>query len=98
MMEEVKRVEIVVDALHFDDVVEAIEGVGLKGWTRIRGVLGSGERGMQYADELTRVSDNNLLLTTCRPDQLDALEEALRPLLKRYGGVCLVSDARWLVR
>ena len=95
-MQTVKRIEIVVDALHARRVIEALRAQGLEGYTLIRGVSGSGERGAQLGDDITGVSNNNYILTTCPPEKLDAVTAALRPLLRRFGGVCLVSDARWL--
>lgn len=95
-MQEVHRIEIVVDASHSPRVIRLLNEHGLKGYTLIKGVVGVGERGEQWGDEITGVSNNNYLLTTCPPDRLEALTTDLRPILKRVGGICLVSDARWL--
>ncbi len=92
----VKRVEIVIDALHSVDVTRLLARRGLAGWTLLRGASGAGERGVQLDDELTGVSSNHLIVTTCPPAELDGLLEGLRALLARYGGMCLVSDALWL--
>ena len=40
---------------------------------------------------------NSYVMTACPPEQVAAVIESLRPILKRYGGVCLVSDAQWLI-
>ncbi len=95
-MQEVKRIEIVVDALHARRVIEALRAHGLDGYTLIRGVSGSGERGAQLGDDITGVSNNNYILTTCPPEKLHEVTAALRPLLRRFGGICLVSEAGWL--
>lgn len=92
-MENVHRMEIVVDSLNAGRVLELLAGQGLGGYTLIRGVSGAGERGVQRGDEITGVSNNTYILTTCVPDQLEAVTSALRPLLDRVGGVCLISDA-----
>jgi len=92
----VKRLEIVVDALHGERITDLLGRHGLTGWTLVRGAKGAGERGRQHADEITGVSSNHLIITTCPPDRLDALLEDLRGMLERYGGMCLVSDASWL--
>ena len=92
----VKRLEIVVDAPHSERITDVLTQHGLTGWTLIRGAAGAGERGRQHGDEITGVSSNHLIVTTCAPDKLDALLEALRARLSRYGGICLVSDAHWL--
>jgi hypothetical protein len=95
-MEAVCRIEIVIAAPHSERVLALLDREGLHGYTLIRGVTGGGERGPQRGDEITGVSSNHYILTTCPPARLDAVTAALRPLLKKVGGVCLVSDARWL--
>ena len=95
-MRPVKRLEIVVDAPYTTRVTRLLERHDLPGWTLLRGASGRGERGARLGDEITGISNNNVIVTTCRPEQLDDLLEDLRGVLKRYGGVCLVSDAAWL--
>jgi hypothetical protein len=96
-MTSVHRLEIVVDAPHSARVIELLAAHGVRSYTLIRGVAGSGERGPQLGDDLAGVSNNHYLLTTCPPELLEAVTEALRPLLARIGGMCLISDARWLL-
>lgn len=96
-MIEVKRLEIVVDAPFSERVVAVLEQHAVEGWTILRGATGSGERGLQFGDEVTGVSNNHLIVTTCRAEALDLLVEDLRSLLERFGGMCLVSDARWII-
>ena len=95
-MKKVHRLEIVIDAPHSDRALKLLASHGLTGYSLFRGVVGSGKRGSQYSDDITGVSNNHYILTTCSPDNLDAVSEALRPLLRRVGGICLVSDALWL--
>lgn len=92
----VKRLEIVVDAPHSERVTELLARNGLTGWTVVRGVSGSGERGLQLGDGITGISSNHLIVTTCSGEGLQDLAEELRALLSRVGGMCLVSDALWL--
>ena len=95
-MISVKRLEIVVAAPHSERVLALLASHSLTGWSLLRGVSGAGERGRQHGDEITGVSSNHLIVTTCPPEQLDALMQELRELLSRFGGMCLVSDALWL--
>jgi nitrogen regulatory protein PII len=92
-MKAVKRLEIVIAARQMTQVCRLLEQHGVSGYTLIREVAGKGERGMQFADGLNAAFANSYLLTTCDPDVLPALVEALRPLLSRHGGECLVTDA-----
>jgi nitrogen regulatory protein PII len=95
-MQAIKRIEIITDALEMRELCRVLEAHGVTGYTIIRDVIGKGERGVRAGDELTDVFKNSYLLTTCQADQLEALVEAIRPILRRRGGVCLVSDAYWV--
>lgn len=92
----VKRLEIVIDAPLSERVTKLLARHGLTGWTVLRGATGEGDSGSRFADELTGVSNNHVILSTCPPESLAALMEDMRGLLERFGGVCLVSDAHWL--
>jgi nitrogen regulatory protein PII len=96
-MQAIKRVEIVTDSLEIQEVIDVIESIGITGYTLIRDVLGKGERGVQGGDELTGVFKNSLLLVACKDAEVPGLVEAIRPMLKKRGGICLVSDAQWVV-
>ena len=96
-MKRVKRLEIVVDTLAVSKVLAALEDSGLSGWTVVRDVTGKGERGLWAGDELTGVAGNGYVLTVCEPGELARVAEAVRPILQTFGGVCLVSDAEWLL-
>ena len=96
-MQIVKRVEIITDALEMQAVTAVLEAHGISAYTIIKNVIGKGERGVQSGDDLTDVFKNSYLLTTCPLEQVQEIVEAIRPLLKRRGGVCLISDAQWVV-
>lgn len=95
-MQTVKRIEIVTDSHQMPAVIAALEAVGIGGYTLLKDVVGKGERGLQSGDELTGVFSNHYLFTTCEPERLDTIVAAVRPILARRGGICLVSDALWV--
>ncbi len=92
-MEAVKRIEIITSAREMHEVSAVLDRLGVTGYSVIREVTGRGERGVQSGDEISGVFSNSLLLTTCAHGKLSTLVEAIRPILRRSGGVCLVSDA-----
>ena len=92
-MEATKRIEIITDAREMREVRAVLDALGVGGYSIIRDVIGRGERGEQSGDEVTGVFTNSLLLTTCDAERLPQLVEAIRPILRRRGGVCLVTDA-----
>jgi nitrogen regulatory protein PII len=95
-MQAVKKLEIIVDSFGIKEVIKEIEKHGLVGYSVIKDVIGKGERGLRSGDELTDVFKNSYLMTTCAPEKLDEIIGAIRPILKKQGGVCLVSDAQWV--
>lgn len=96
-MQNVKRVEIITNALEMREVRAALQAHGVTGYTVINGATGLGERGAQSGDDLSGAFDNAVLLTACPPEQVPEIIEAIRPILRKSGGVCLVSDAQWLL-
>ena len=96
-MKKVQRIEIVIDAGSAPRVIELLRKSGVDGHSLIRGVSGSGERGLRQGDDISGALNNNYILTTCAPEKLDEVIETLTPVLSRVGGVCLVSEATWVV-
>ncbi len=92
-MQALKKAEIIVIAPELPKLQRLIEKLGLN-YTVFHHATGRGDRGIRADDDLTGVFTNICLLTACRAEQLPALVEAVRPLLKKTGGLCLVSDVQ----
>ena len=92
-MELVKRIEIIVPEFLVPDIVERLGRRGLDAYTVSRGLSGRGERGVQDGEGTAGEFSNAAVLVASPPEVLAVLLEELRPLLARYGGLCLVSDA-----
>jgi hypothetical protein len=95
-MTPVQRLEIIIAGPHASRVTRFLESHGLTGWTRVAGVTGAGERGLQLDDELTGVSSNQLIVAAAPPEDVAPILTELHALLRHCGGVCLVSEAHWL--
>jgi nitrogen regulatory protein PII len=96
-MRPVKRIEIVIDSLELRKLLRSLEQVGVSGYTVIQDAAGMGDRGGRAGDQLSDALKNSYVITACPEEQLQPLIDAIRPLLKRFGGICLVSDAQWIV-
>jgi len=92
-----KKVEIVCDSLEVKNILKILENIGVSEYTIIRDVIGKGGRGVRGGDELTDVFKNSLILTVCSDEQIPKVVEAMRPILKRFGGICLVSDTSYVI-
>jgi nitrogen regulatory protein PII len=96
-MQPVKKVEIVADSLELPNILKVLDKLGVSGYTVIKNVTGKGERGERTGDELTDVFKNSYVMVACPDEQMPALVEAIRPILKRFGGVCLITNAQWVI-
>lgn len=96
-MIKVKKIEIVADAVGLPEILRLLDAKGASGYTVIKDATGKGERGLRSGDEVSDVFKNAYVLTACPPEQVSEIVEAVRPILKRLGGICLVSDADWLL-
>ncbi|MBV6510974.1 MAG: transcriptional regulator [Ignavibacteriales bacterium] len=95
-MQKVKRFEIITPDAALKELMRSFRERNITGYSVIPDVTGSGDRGSQSGDDLSGISKNVLIITTTEPGREHELEEAIRPILKRYGGVCMVTDALWL--
>lgn len=93
---KVKRLDIIIDAVHKGQVTDILERAGIHAYSISSAVQGKGDRGERLADDLTDVFQNVKIITTCDERQLEQVAAKLAPVLSRHGGVCLVADALWL--
>jgi nitrogen regulatory protein PII len=96
-MKAVKRVEIVIESDFLPRVIRILDKQQIKGYTIIRNASGKGDKGMRDGYGLTDVFQNIYLLIGCSEEELERIKEPVRMLLEKVGGICLVSDAQWLV-
>ena len=95
-MTPVKKVEIVTASVEVENVARTLDRLGVSGYTIVREVEGSGGRGRRTGGELTGALTNSYVMTACAPDEVARIVEAIRPILERFGGVALVTDALWV--
>ena len=96
-MKSVKRVEIVVEAAEINNFFEILKKVDVSAYTLIRHVGGQGERGERRPEEFVYEVENAYFIVACDEAQAEALVAAVRPILVKSGGMCLVSDAIWVI-
>jgi nitrogen regulatory protein PII len=92
-----KRIEIVIESAMVPSLLVTLKKLDVPGYTYIPDVRGSGDRGVRRGDELTGDSSNSFFLIACDDEaKVEAIKEAVRILIARSGGICLLSDAQWL--
>jgi len=91
-----KRIEIVIDAGKLEELIGLLIETGAKGYTVIKRVSGLGARGMRSPDVVLCDEGSAVVILACKKDQAARIMQGLYPRLKRFGGMCLVSDCEWL--
>lgn len=94
-MKPVKKVEVVVETVAVPQVLALLDRHGFSSYTMMPGAYGKGDRG----ESLGGVSgefNNTYMVIVCDLERVNDLVELIRPVLKRFGGVTLVSDAMWV--
>lgn len=94
MAEKVKKIEIVIDYLQLKNLLTKLEDAGFDNYTAIKDVIGKGSRGSRSGDGLTGEFNNSLVIIACKDNEVDKITKIVNPLLKKFGGVLLVSEAK----
>ena len=97
-MKPCKRIEIVIEQSLARRLAERLDELGVPAYTAIPRARGRGDRGPRRGDDPTGTDTNCVFIIACQDEALVAqIVEGVRPLLSRAGGVCLVSDAHWVL-
>jgi nitrogen regulatory protein PII len=92
-MKPVKRIEIIASSHETSRILERMEKAGAPGYTLIRDVAGKSQWGNVYDDLPVTMLSNSYIISFCPEEKLQAIIDAVKPVLDKYGGVCFVSDA-----
>src|SRR5690348_8067523 len=94
---KMKRIEIVVDEEALGDLLGLCRTAGVRGDTFIKHAGGLGSRGERQPDDYALDEKNAWVVLACEEQQAERVVTALRPRLKEFGGMCLVSDCDWVI-
>jgi nitrogen regulatory protein PII len=93
-VQSVKKIEIITNSLELQKILKILDHAGVSGYTIIEDVTGKGHRGRVINDLESHALTNGYVMTICTEEQEHQLVEAIRPIIKKYGGVCIVTDAK----
>ncbi|WP_309733830.1 P-II family nitrogen regulator [Chamaesiphon sp. OTE_75_metabat_556] len=93
MLQSVKKVEIIVSYLEVPAVLKILKKNLIQGYTVINNASGSGEHGYSGDDLIT----NSYIMIICTDlEMAEKLSNAMQPLLKKLGGIFIITDAQWI--
>jgi nitrogen regulatory protein PII len=95
-MQSVHKVEIIISNLKLERVLKILEKIDVSGYTVIDNTTGKGDRGVTDSDLGSEFSNAYILTVCTNEQQLNFLTEEITPLLKKVGGICLVTEAAWI--
>lgn len=87
-----KKVEIIIESVQKNKIIKLIEQASIKGYSIIPSVMGKGSHGYHDSKGLTSALSNTYIITVCTDQQAETLTTAIKPLVVRYGGICIISD------
>ena len=91
-----KRLEIVLGIEQLEDLMDLMEKTGVRGYTVIKNAGGYGSRGVRDPHDVLMEQENVMIVLACKEDQAQRVVNELRPALKGFGGMCLISDWLWV--
>ncbi len=96
-MHEAKRVEVIIESVMEKQITRALDGAGVTGYTILPVLGGSGSSGRWTREgNVSRAGGMIAVVCLIAPHRLDALLDALFPLLEEHIGVVSVTGTRIL--
>lgn len=96
-MHKAKRVEIIIEAVMERQLTNALNEVGVTGYSVLPVSGGSGRSGTWSREgQVSRAGGMVAVICLIRPERLDALLEAAFAVVERHMGVVSVADAHVL--
>jgi nitrogen regulatory protein PII len=93
MLQPIKKIEIIVSYLEVPAVLKILKKNLIKRYTVINNVSGSGEHGYSGDDLIT----NSYIMIICTELELaEQLSISMQPLLKKLGGIFIITDGQWI--
>jgi nitrogen regulatory protein PII len=94
--QNVQKVEIIIDSSYLQETLNILEKIKVSGYTIFNQTSGKGDRG-ESGDDFFCNFQSTYIITVCTDDeQVNSLQEMLKPLLVKVGGICLISNVKWI--
>ncbi len=97
MENDIKKIEIITDYAFLNRLVKLIDDTGVSGYTILKDVAGKGLRGSKDGHGIAGGFKNCYIMVCCDEIEARKVVEAVRGVISRYGGICIVSDAHWVI-
>jgi nitrogen regulatory protein PII len=96
LLKTVQKVDIIVSHAFLQETLKILDTIGVSGYTVFGSTSGKGDRGLSCDDFDCDYSGNYIMTVCSDEEQLNRLVNEIRPLLKKAGGIFVVTESRWL--
>jgi len=97
MENDIKKIEIITDGSLQSRMILAVDATGVSGYTIIKDVAGKGLKGTKDGHGISGGFKNFYMMLCCDETEARKVVEAVKPIITKYGGICIVSDAHWII-
>ncbi len=91
-----KKIEIVTDYVSINKFTAKFDELNVPGYSIIKDVLGKGSQGNKDGHGLMAGSKNCYMMLCCEDSDVQRILVAIKPLIKTYGGMCIVSEVLFM--
>jgi nitrogen regulatory protein PII len=95
-LQNVSKVEMIVDHSFLPEVLKTLDSLRVTGYTVIEDTSGKGDRGLSCSVFDCTYRGNYIMTVCTNEQQLSTVIEKINPILKKSGGICLVTPAKWI--
>jgi nitrogen regulatory protein PII len=93
MLQSVKKIEIIVSNLEVPSILKILKKNSIDDYTLINNVEGSGEHGYTGDNSLT---NSYIIIVLTDLHLATHISDVIQPVLKKLGGILILSDAQWI--
>ncbi len=97
MENNIKKLEIITDSTLQSRLVKAIDETGVSGYTIFKDIAGKGLKGDKDGHGISGGFKNCYIMVCCEEEEAQKVIDAVRPIITTFGGICIVSDAHWVI-
>ena len=97
MENDIKKIEVITDSVLQRRLIQAVDATGVSGYTIIKDVAGKGLKGDKDGHGISGGFKNFYMMVICDEIETKKVVEAVKPIISKYGGICIVSDAHWVI-
>lgn len=92
-----KKLEIILDYVVLNKLLQKLDELKVEGYSVIKDVMGKGSQGNRDGHGLMAGFKNCYVMLITHDDDIDKIINGVNPLIKSFGGLCVVTNVEKFV-